>query len=134
MGVLLLPKLIERFPQFVQQPRGNEWFQFAHACVYIRMQVVYVQRRVPIAGRDHGAQCVVIANVSMPEAYQRKGDFNRLIAYIQSQTRLPIVLENVLNDEWAVHLLSSRSSRPWRDLSPEGDGLLSLILRDYSGA
>lgn len=106
-------------PGMIADNSGNLWMSFEHAEVYIRIGL-----RAIYHGPDRLAlNTIQIANINMPEKYQKTGVFTRLMTYIQSITAIPVFLENTRLD-WAKHLIESHR---WTNVR-EDDYNMDLIM------
>lgn len=83
-----------------------------HECRFESMAIYFrVTRRVLVPSclaadiKAHKLElCIDLARLDVPLNYQRTGIFNRLIAYIFSQSNLPIWVENIQDRGWYNHL------------------------------
>ena len=113
-------------PEMLANNTGNRWMSFEHAeaCIRIGPRIIY-------QGPDRiSLNTIQIANISMPEKYQRTGVFTRLMTYIQSVTEIPVFLENVRLD-WAKSLIESHRWTKIRDDEYNMD-LIMLNPRRYN--
>lgn len=86
---------------------ARKWLDYGPMRVYIRISprlVVDTNLSGPTVNLAL-ALSVQIANIDMPEAYQRRGLFTRMVGVIRENTALPIMLENCRMD-FADHLLT----------------------------
>lgn len=89
-------KLVTVLPLWIsdttrRMPR-SEYLRWETISVYMRYGPYYTE-----SGR---ADCVTIANITVPAKKRRTGVTTRLLDYIRSITDAPIVIECCLNREW----------------------------------
>lgn len=68
--------------------RGNEWLRWGKMAVYLRVGPRLIEGKM--------VQCIQLANLVTPEAYQGRGLFTEMLGHL-STTDLPIYVEQVLN-------------------------------------
>lgn len=99
------PSLVDELPSMIAKGRAHAWLQFEDAQVYCRVSDrIAWDVRSRMQHRDQRMLCVQVATVIC--AKPRTGTFTRMIAAIEGLTDLPIMLENVMEREWANALVA----------------------------